>query len=440
MKSIFSPFKLLMLGLSVFFATSCNDKEKEELTPKAIEECAFFTAKYSKAQVWEVEFDGSRDYNFSFQVGKAVDLNIVGPARTLNSMSNEGMPISWGSNNDRYFQFKLVEGYGFVEMIDDIKNEEESGIKLVPQLFEKNAIMSEDYNSKLDPCIVAAINADGYIVRFRSTEEFYYLYFSKKALSNPTNISIKPTKAEIMKISNLVDERVETQLDKLNKILPTVGGVSNVVFKPGATYGTMTDLNGNTYKTITIGTQTWMAENLRTTKYRNSESISIVNIGVEWGFREKEALCSHMNTMDKNKIATDGLLYNAYAIKDSRNIAPQGWRVPTVEDWEKLITQLGGKDLASNKLKEAGTLHWSETTTKVTNESGFSAIATGGRSYDYDGRFYKNNGYNTTFATSVDYSDDKTNIWVYRLFSDLDMVEKGYEKKSEGISVRLIKE
>ncbi len=86
-----------MIGLLVGFTTSCNDKEKEEeLTPTTIEECAFFTAKYSKAQVWEVEFDQEvgGTYGDQFEAGKTTVLNVVGPARTLYTMQRESQPVN----------------------------------------------------------------------------------------------------------------------------------------------------------------------------------------------------------------------------------------------------------------------------------------------------------------------------------------------------------
>lgn len=441
MKSIFSPFKLLMLGLSVFLTTSCNDKEKEELAPLSIEECEFFTAKYSKSQVWEVEFDQEigGSYGDEFVVGTTAILTVVGPARTLNTMQRESQPIKWGAANDRYLQFKIEKGGSYSQIIDDIKND--SSTYIVPRLFEKNGIESEDYSSSLDPCIVVCRGDDGFVVRFHCSEEIYFMYFSTKALTNPNSISLKLTQSYVKKLSELGNGKIETQLDKLKKVLPTAGGVSNVVFKPGATYGTMTDLNGNTYKTITIGTQTWMAENLRTTKYRNGESIDIVNLDSEWARdRTTGACCSYLNTMDKNRIATEGLLYNGYAVKDGRNIAPKGWRVPTMSDWEKLINHLGGIEIAADKMKEVGTLHWSETYSAVTNASGFSSVPAGGRDNEYEGNFYEQTNSATNYASSSNYPDYDESLLGYDLYNSNSEVFVSRHRYTGSFSVRLIKE
>jgi uncharacterized protein (TIGR02145 family) len=442
MKFKFKAIQLLMIGLFVGFTTSCNDKEKEdELTPTTIEECAFFTAKYSKAQVWEVEFDQEvgGSYGEDFEVGKTATINVVGPARTINSMNSESQPVNWGTASDRYLQFKIEEGGSYSEIIDDIKNE--GTIHITPVLFEKNGSASEDYDSFLEPATVVARYADGFVVRFHCSEEIYFMYFAAKALTNPTTISFKPTQGMVNKLSELGNGKIETQLDKLNKILPTAGGVTTVVFKAGATYGSMTDLNGNTYKTITIGTQTWMAENLRTTKYRNGESISIVNLDSEWG-RERTtgACCSYLNTTDKNRIATDGLLYNAYAVNDSRNIAPKGWHVPSAQEWDALVTYLGGADIAGDKMKEVGTLHWSETYSSVTNASGFSSVPTGGRDYEYQGNFYEQSNSAASYASSTNHPDYDSSIWMYSLYNSIGEVYKGSNNKAGAFAVRLIKD
>ena len=443
MKINFPAIQLLIIGFLVIFATSCEDKVKEEeLTPKTIEECEFFTAKYSKDQVWEVEFDQEAGgyYGEDFEVGKATALTVVGPARTMYSPQSESsQPVNWGTASDRYLQFKIVKNEYYGEIIDDIKND--SATNIIPMLFEKNGSMSEDYSSSLTQCNILARGAEGCIVRFHSPEEMYYLFFSTKKLSNPTAINLMPTQGYVKKLSELGNGKIETQLDKLNKVLPTAGGVSSVVFKSGVTYGTMTDLNGNTYKTITIGTQIWMAENLRTTKYRNGESISIVNLDMEWGGdRNTEACCSYLNTTDKNLIATQGLLYNAYAVNDSRNIAPKGWHVPSIEEWDALITYLGGAEVAGAKMKEAGTLHWSESNEAVTNASGFSSVPTGSRSAEYEGKFYTSSDASTSYASSSTQSEDNTWLMIYSLYCDGSEANRSFNSKSGSFSVRLIKD
>ncbi len=147
--------------------------------------------------------------------------------------------------------------------------------------------------------------------------------------------------------------------------------IAPIVFNYSLTYGTMTDQSGNTYKTITIGTQTWMAENLRTTKYRNGDPIPNVTDETAWARLSTGAYCYDNNNSNSSTIY--GRLYNYYAILDSRNIAPTGWHVATVNDWNTLVNRCGGTMVAGNKLKEKGWKHWL-LNMDATNESGFTAL------------------------------------------------------------------
>jgi uncharacterized protein (TIGR02145 family) len=153
-------------------------------------------------------------------------------------------------------------------------------------------------------------------------------------------------------------------------------GKTTAVFNPNVTYGTLMDQDSNIYKTVTIGTQTWMAENLRTTKYRNGDPISHWNIS---DFKVTAgAYCNYNYTKDVDSIATFGRLYNGYAIKDRRNIAPSGWHIPAYYDWNILISYLGATDtLLAGKLKEAGLTHWMTPNPRATNETGFTALPGG---------------------------------------------------------------
>jgi len=141
--------------------------------------------------------------------------------------------------------------------------------------------------------------------------------------------------------------------------------------------GTVTDIDGNVYNTITIGTQVWMVENLKVTHYRNGVSIPNVTDGTEWGNLTTGAYCNYNN--DANISTTYGRLYNWYAVDDSRNIAPMGWHVPTNPELTTLIEYLEGESIAGGKLKETGTSHWYSPNTGATNESGFTALPGGCR-------------------------------------------------------------
>lgn len=171
---------------------------------------------------------------------------------------------------------------------------------------------------------------------------------------------------------------------RINVLLPENGGV---IFDSTKIYGTMTDQDGNIYKTITIGNQTWMAENLRVITYRNGDSIQNVTDGHQWGFHGIQSYCNYENRSDKNIIATYGRLYNWLAVDDKRNIAPIGWHVPTDDEWTTLVNYLGGKSVAGGKMKETGIIHWQSPNAGATNESGFTALPSGERTNDGPGTF-----------------------------------------------------
>jgi uncharacterized protein (TIGR02145 family) len=150
--------------------------------------------------------------------------------------------------------------------------------------------------------------------------------------------------------------------------------------------GTVTDIDGNVYKTVRIGNQVWMAENLKVTHYRNGDRILTGYSNSQWSGLSTGAYCYYDNNRSKGEIY--GALYNWYAINDSRKIAPKGWHVPSDAEWLTLTDHYGGFKVAGGKLKEAGTIHWNRTQKEATNESGFNALPGGKRSNDPGGYHY----------------------------------------------------
>ena len=148
---------------------------------------------------------------------------------------------------------------------------------------------------------------------------------------------------------------------------------SPIIFNPNMTYGSLTDQDGNTYKTIQIGTQTWMAENLRTTKYRNG--VPIPEVTNKWKDLTTGAYCNYNN--DTSLVSIYGRLYNWYAVKDNRSLAPTGWHIPSNAEWATLSSYLIGESFAGGKLKEQGSTHWSRPNKGATNETGFTALPGG---------------------------------------------------------------
>jgi len=144
-----------------------------------------------------------------------------------------------------------------------------------------------------------------------------------------------------------------------------------------ASTGTITDMDGNVYKIVKIGTQWWTAENLKVTHYRNGDAIPNVTEDPAWSVLTSGAYCNYNN--DTTLVALHGRLYNWYAATDTRGIAPPGFHVPTEAEWLTLCNYCGGKNRAAIMLKESGTEHWNSPNNFSTNESGFTAIASGAR-------------------------------------------------------------
>lgn len=151
------------------------------------------------------------------------------------------------------------------------------------------------------------------------------------------------------------------------------------VTEASGTNGTVTDIDGNVYKTVKIGNQVWMAENLETTRFRNGNSIS--NVTDSWEYLYNSAYTWY--NYDKNYQTRFGAYYNFYAVTDTRGLCPSGWHVPTKSEWESLANFLGGADIAGGKLKETGYAHWPSPNTGATNEFGFSATPGEERSDNY---------------------------------------------------------
>lgn len=145
------------------------------------------------------------------------------------------------------------------------------------------------------------------------------------------------------------------------------------LFNSELTYGILTDQEGNVYKTITIGTQTWMAENLRTTTYNDGTAIPNIIRNNEWAYAETGAYYNLGNP------EIYGRLYNWYTVNTGK-LCPAGWHVPTREEWAILRIYLDDESVTVvDKLKEAGTAHWKIQNSAATNESGFTALPCGSR-------------------------------------------------------------
>jgi uncharacterized protein (TIGR02145 family) len=209
----------------------------------------------------------------------------------------------------------------------------------------------------------------------------------------------------------------------------------DITFNPALNYGMLTDIDGNEYKTIVIGSQTWMAENLKVTHYRNGDPIPIA-ISESDLYQTTGYYC---NVYLFPSIATIyGKFYNWYAVNDIRNIAPNGWHIPADSEWETLFNFLGGDIIAFPKLKETGNNHWLyiNYNNDADNSSGFTAIPAGRYNemfnymYRYEGWWWSTTELDTYFA------------WSRRLVNETSISDSSHYscKKYYGISVRCVKD
>ena len=143
--------------------------------------------------------------------------------------------------------------------------------------------------------------------------------------------------------------------------------------------GTVTDIDGNIYNIVTIGNQTWMAENLRTTRLNDSTPIDLVPDSKQWGAWASPAYCFYDNDEAKYKDPY-GALYNWRAV-DTKKLCPEGWHIPTAQEFDTLISFCGGKAIAGCKLREEGSAHWASSS-QCPPPSSFAARAGGSRNYE----------------------------------------------------------
>jgi uncharacterized protein (TIGR02145 family) len=161
-----------------------------------------------------------------------------------------------------------------------------------------------------------------------------------------------------------------------------------------------TDADGNNYAVVQIGTQLWMEENLKTTKYQDDSDIPNVTDSASWSNLTTGAYCNYHN--DTLEGATYGHLYNYYAVSDVRNICPVGWHVPSDSEWRVLENFLGDSLVAGQKMKENCTTRWEyNDTTWGTNTSGFTGLCANYRNATGSWSMAPDNNHDSNFWTST---------------------------------------
>lgn len=201
---------------------------------------------------------------------------------------------------------------------------------------------------------------------------------------------------------------------------------------------TVTDIEGNSYKSVRIGSQTWMAENLKVKKYKDGTAIPNITNTSSWAGLTTGAYCYFSNSSVNGSIY--GGLYNFFAVVDNRGLCPTGWHVPSDSEWMILRDYLGGENIAGGKLKETGITHWQSPNSGADNSSGFTAFAGSWRGGD--GAFYYYVGHAGWWWTSTTVSTNDS--WLYCIACDNSNLSRfsnnPYFHKNAGLSIRCIQD
>jgi len=195
----------------------------------------------------------------------------------------------------------------------------------------------------------------------------------------------------------------------------------------------ITDIDGNVYHTVSIGTQVWMVENLKTTKYNDGIEIPfILDTAEAWYELNSPGYCWYND--DKTKKETIGALYNWHAI-DTGKLCPKGWHIPTDKEWSILAEFLGGEIVAGGKMKATGTEFWSSPNAGATNSSGFTALY---GSFRGKGGFISLTNGTSLFWSSTAYND--VDAWAWYLRFDSKALGRNHGGMYHGFSVRCVKD
>jgi len=198
------------------------------------------------------------------------------------------------------------------------------------------------------------------------------------------------------------------------------------------------DIEGNEYKVVQIGNQIWMAENLRTTTYKDGTPVPNVVENSDWSNLSSPAYSWYENNY-ADYGETYGVLYNWHTV-DTGKLAPEGWHIPSVEEWAILTNHVGGELVAGGKLKEIGFEHWNSPNIDATNEYGFTALGAGYRSKD--GSFVHNKNESLWWASTPSPSSGSNGSWVYWMGNGTGQVyiSAGADNRNYGYSIRCIKD
>ncbi len=201
----------------------------------------------------------------------------------------------------------------------------------------------------------------------------------------------------------------------------------------------LVDIDGNEYSTVVIGTQHWMAENLKVTKYRNGNNITDTTDNNTLWNNDTSGAYSVYDNDDTTNLDSYGRLYNWYAVDNSsgRYICPEGWHIPSTDEYNVLRIFLGGGNVAGGKMKETGTDHWTSESAGTSNSSGFTARGSGLK--QYNGPYGQKERIFYAWTVTPTSSSSNTAYFSYNIFSANTFTTSQASKKY-GFSVRCLED
>jgi uncharacterized protein (TIGR02145 family) len=308
----------------------------------------------------------------------------------------------------------------------------------------------------LYPTSKASLNHLSFNKRMKNSFFFLLLFFSEFATAQIQQNIHKNTGTVVNAISSIDSIRftgssttMEVVLQNGTVVTHAISDIINVNFSsasmhscgadsihnPELSYGSVTDQQGNVYKTVMIGTQEWMAENLNTSIYRNGDPITNMLPSQEWSNTALTQLGTWVS-YDNDSLydCPYGKIYNWYATADPRQVCPAGWHIPTVLEWTTLTDYLGGAAVAGGKMKSTSLNYWLNANQDASNESGFSSLGCG---YIY-GQLFSFPGYNALYWTSTSYDS----YFAYHLSLNCNVGEayQTWSDKVDGYSIRCVKD
>ncbi len=325
-------------------------------------------------------------------------------------------------SNDYYIAFEGFYNYGFGVCIDDINI---AGIAIcTPPTSPSSATATL---TTIIPGQSTTLKVNGGVLNSAPDWVWYTGSCEGTKVGTGTSLSVSPTKTT----TYYVRASACGSSTICREVTVTVNGNNNNVI----------DIDGNEYTTVIIGSQIWLGQNLKTTKYNDSIPIPLVTDGYTWDYLTSAAYCWYENDISyKNPY---GALYN-WAVVNSGKLCPLGWHVPTDAEWTALTDYLGGEMVAGDKLKEKGNAHWQindkeeefGVVTNPTNETGFTALPGGSRTQGYSG-WYWFLGYDGTWWSS---SENNSKLVSYRTMLYYSPGVFGMEEdiKNYGLSVRCL--